>query len=123
MNKLIVKAVRIANNSPKDLEIGELTWGDEEDLTREVQKKVINVGKGTEDVEFDLVRLQRLKVIRSIKNIKITEEEFRATPRKDIIRINRAYRELNEVSDEEKSSPEEDSMEGNTERATQDPPK
>jgi hypothetical protein len=124
MNNLIVKAIRIAGKEPKDVEIGELTWGDEEDLTKEVSSRKINVGTGNEETIFDLVRLQRLKIIKSIKNMKISEEEFRQTPRRDVIRINKAYRSLNEISEDEKSSPSEDAVEGNTaEGEVQEPSK
>ena len=103
MEKEIVKNIRLAGKEPVDVEMRELTWGDEEDLTMQVKEKKINAGLGKEETHYDLVRLQRLKLIRAIVSHKVSEAELLDTPRKDVLRLMRAFSKLNDISDAEKS--------------------
>jgi len=123
MEKEIVRNVRIGGKEPVDLEIGEFTWGDEEEVTEKAKEKKINPATGEKETSFNLIRLQRLKLVKSIKNREVTEEELKNTPRKDVLRIIRAYNKLNELGDAEKSSPSEDGLGGSSERAdSKNPP-
>lgn len=124
MEKEIVRNVRLGGKEPVDLEIRELTWGDEEEVTEKAKEKKINPASGEEETSFNLIRLQRLKLVKSIKNREVTEEELKNTPRKDVLRIIRAYNKLNELGDAEKSGPSEDGLGGGSERAeSKNPPK
>ena len=112
MEKEIVKNIRLAGKEPVDVELTELTWGDEEDLTMQVKEKKINAKTATEEVVYNLVRLQRLKLIRGITSHKVSEDELLSTPRKDVLRLARAFSKLNDVGDAEKSGPSEVGLEG-----------
>jgi len=53
MEKEIVKNIRLAGKEPVDVEMRELTWGDEEDLTMQVKEKKINAGLGKEETHYE----------------------------------------------------------------------
>ena len=112
MEKEIVKNIRIADGEPVDIEMRELLWEDEEEITALVKEKKINAKTGEEDIVFDVMRMQRLKYIRSICNRKVTEKELLATPRKDVMRLQRAFGKLNDIGDAEKSGPSETGLGG-----------
>lgn len=109
MNEIKLEKIRIGNKEPVDLIIGEITWGDEEEITELGKEKKMDLKRAEEVISFNPVRMRRLRFIRSIKNIKVSEEDFLKTPKIDVKKIVSAYDILNELNEEEKRRSENES--------------
>lgn len=104
MNEIKLEGIRIGGREPISIVIGELTWKDEEEITELGKEKKIDTKRAEEVIDFNVIRMRRLRLVRSIKNPKVSEEDFLNTPKIDAKKIASAYDELNEIGSSEKRS-------------------